>query len=230
LRGRDIKRYSYEFADKYVILAYFGSYKILPSKYPAIYNHLKQYEEKLKERGQCRYTSSGRTNNNGEYLGQHHWLELDNNPRLEYLEEFNKQKIVYQELTQGSQFAYDANGEYYINNTAYLITGKELKYLLAFLNSTLINFVYSRFYSTRIGGKGVRWLYQNMIMLPIIKREKLQKRTVKQINSLIDRVLTNENRTKKQMLDTEKLDILIYKIYKLTDEEMKFVSSSVRSK
>ena len=216
MRGRDIKRFSYNFADLYLINTHNGVEQngIPPvniDDYPAVKKHLDVYYSKLKEREDKGITPY-------------------NLRSCAYMEEFNKQKIVYQELTQGSQFAYDANGEYYINNTAYLITGKELKYLLAFLNSTLINFVYSRFYSTRIGGKGVRWLYQNMIMLPIIKREKLQKRTVKQINSLIDRVLTNENRTKKQMLDTEKLDILIYKIYKLTDEEMKFVSSSVRSK
>ncbi len=84
LRGRDIKRYSYEFADKYVILAEFGSHKYLEEKYPAIYNHLLSYKTKLEQRGQCRYMANGKPNPKGEYPGQHHWLELDNNPRRHY--------------------------------------------------------------------------------------------------------------------------------------------------
>lgn len=53
LRGRDIKRYSYEWAGLWIIVFEFGSYKILEKDYPAIYNHLKQYKKKLQARGQC---------------------------------------------------------------------------------------------------------------------------------------------------------------------------------
>ena len=202
LRGRDIKRYSYEFADKYVILAYFGSYKILPSKYPAIYNHLKQYEEKLKERGQCRYTSSGRTNNNGEYLGQHHWLELDNNPRLEYLEEFNKQKIIYSEIVQSPQFFLDERGEFFVEATSFLITGEHLDYLVDWLNSSIIAWVFKQFYAGGgLGKKGFRYKKKFLEQLPIPKPRN-------------DMKYENTNDLIKAYLD-------------LTDEETNFISSSV---
>jgi hypothetical protein len=82
LRGRDIKKYRYDYKDLYVILAYFGSYKILPIKYPTVFTYLSQFKSALEARGQCRYTSSGKVNINHDYLGQHHWLELDNNPSL----------------------------------------------------------------------------------------------------------------------------------------------------
>lgn len=62
LRGRDIKRYGYTFANLYVIVAQYGSYEYLETKYPAIYRHLFQYKEALQKRGQCRYTSSGKKN------------------------------------------------------------------------------------------------------------------------------------------------------------------------
>lgn len=90
LRGRDIKRYGFDFADCWVILAKYGSYKYLESTYPAVYEHLCKYKEKLKNRGQCRYTSSGKVNSGKDFPGQHHWLELDNNPCQEYLESFFK--------------------------------------------------------------------------------------------------------------------------------------------
>ncbi|WP_191968016.1 hypothetical protein [Rhizosphaericola mali] len=41
LRGRDIKRYGYDYADKYVICARLET--DIPSNYPAIYRHLNQY-------------------------------------------------------------------------------------------------------------------------------------------------------------------------------------------
>ena len=91
LRGRDIRRYGFNFSNLYVIVAQFGSHEYLESKYPAIFRHLSQYKEALQKRGQCRYTSSGRTNSDKSYPGQHHWLELDNNPRQEYLDELIRQ-------------------------------------------------------------------------------------------------------------------------------------------
>ncbi len=94
LRGKDIKRYSYEWADLWVIIAKFGSHEFLEVEYPTIYNHLLQYKDQLEQRGQCRY-SRGHRIAIKPYPGQHHWLELDNNPKDNYLQEFEKEKIVY---------------------------------------------------------------------------------------------------------------------------------------
>ena len=74
---------------------------------------------------------------------------------------------MYQELTQGSSFAIDSKGVFFVSNTAYLITGKHLDYLLQMLNSKLIEWAYRTFYGTLIGGNGLRWLSQNILDLPI---------------------------------------------------------------
>ncbi|GAA9750635.1 class I SAM-dependent DNA methyltransferase [Helicobacter pylori] len=89
LRGKDIKRYSYEWAGEWVIIAKFGSHEFLEVEYPIIYNHLLQYKDQLEQRGQCRY-SRGHKIATKSYPGQHHWLELDNNPKDSYLQEFEK--------------------------------------------------------------------------------------------------------------------------------------------
>ncbi|HOL98574.1 MAG TPA: N-6 DNA methylase, partial [Bacteroidales bacterium] len=94
LRGRDIKRYYYEWAGLWVILAKFGFYKEA-HLYTSIVHHLSKYEKELKQRGQCRYTRQGKDKNNRDYQGQHHWLELDNNPQDFYLSEFEKEKVVW---------------------------------------------------------------------------------------------------------------------------------------
>jgi hypothetical protein len=86
LRGRDVKRWQVEWAGLYLIVFPFGFHEKLKN-YPAILRHLSQYEDDLRKRGQC--TSS----RNGKGEGQHHWLELDNNPKESFLAEFEQPKI-----------------------------------------------------------------------------------------------------------------------------------------
>lgn len=82
-------------------------------------------------------------------------------------EDFYKQKIVYQELTQGSCFYLDKDTTFFISNTGYLITGENLEYLILFLNSKFIEFIFKKFYSVSLGGTGIRWLAQCIENLPI---------------------------------------------------------------
>ena len=95
LRGRDLTRYGKpekETLDS-IILAGFGSYKFIENEYPAIFNHLIKYEQKLKKRGQC---NGSKITEEKPFTGQHHWLELDNTPQIEYLNLFLEPKIMYQ--------------------------------------------------------------------------------------------------------------------------------------
>lgn len=60
LRGRDIGRYGYEFAEQFLILVKYGFATELP-QYPSILRHLLTYEESLRKRGQCNTSRSGKT-------------------------------------------------------------------------------------------------------------------------------------------------------------------------
>ena len=170
LRGKDIKKNSYEFAGLYVILAIFDSHKWIEQKYPAIYNHLSQYEDKLKKRGQCRYLSSGKIHHSSDrdypgYPGMHHWLELDNNPRQKYMDDFSKQKIVFSRISGNEPcFALD-NAGLMTNDTGYIITGNNLGYLLDQLVSQPIWFAFRRFYMG--GGIEKEFKVNNLKNLPI---------------------------------------------------------------
>ena len=94
LRGRDIKRWRAQWDNLWLIVAKFGSHQFLAKEYPAVHRHLAQHETALRNRGQCRYTRSGRSRNrNRGYEGQHHWLELDNNPTDEYISLFAREKL-----------------------------------------------------------------------------------------------------------------------------------------
>ena len=150
LRGRDIKKNSYEFANIYVITAYKGINKIIKNEYPAIYLHLKKYEKKLRQRGQV----DGKPGKPGS--NQHHWTELDNNVSLEKLDDFSKPKILFSEMVQNPQFYLDKYN-YVVNDTVTFISGENLDNLIKFLNSQIVFGVFKIFYAGGgLGEKGIR--------------------------------------------------------------------------
>ena len=152
LRGRDIKRYGYDWANLWLINTHNGIKGVKPridvNDYPAVKAHLDHYWDKISKRADKGDTPYNLRN-------------------CAYLEDFFKPKIVYQELTQGSAFALDLENNYFISNTGYLITGSNLNYLIKLLNSRIIEFTYRRFYATLLGDNGLRWLSQHIMNLPI---------------------------------------------------------------
>ena len=139
LRGRHIDRYEVKFDSLYMLLIKFGAYKTLKKNYPAIYAHLKKFEAALKNRGQCKYSRAKKKGVNPDYLGQHHWLELDNNLSDGYIQAFRKPKIIYPNMTKYLPFYYDQQDHYFINDKAFIMTSdsESLSYLTAVLNSSL---------------------------------------------------------------------------------------------
>lgn len=106
LRGRDIKRYSYEWAGLWVI-GTFPSLKIDIEQYPALKQYLSQFLPRIEQSGEkgCRKKTSNK------------WFETQDN--IAYYEEFEKEKIVYPETTQGAYFVYDNKG-IFLEKTAFL--------------------------------------------------------------------------------------------------------------
>jgi adenine-specific DNA-methyltransferase len=139
IRGREVEQYRIDWEDTYQLIVKFGDHEHLEDRYPAIYRHLCQFEEQLKARGQCQYSRSRTTTNGSAFPGQHHWLELDNNPTDEYLSLFREPKIIYPEITKWLGFYLDQSDHYFPNNKAFIINsrGDSLGYLTAFFNSTV---------------------------------------------------------------------------------------------
>jgi hypothetical protein len=139
IRGREVERYKIDWEDTYQLIVKFGAHKYLEDRYPAVYCHLCQFEEQLKARGQCQYSRSRTSANDDAFPGQHHWLELDNNPTDEYLSLFREPKIIYPEITKWLGFYFDQKDNYFPNNKAFIINsrGDSLGYLTAFFNSTV---------------------------------------------------------------------------------------------
>ena len=134
IRGKDIKRWTHEFHDLYVIIFRHGFHTEL-KKYPAILRYLSKFENKLKARGQCK------TSRSGAKEGQHHWLELDNNPSESYIAAFAEPKIVFNETSKRLHAYLDVEGNA-INKTGSIILTPEALFVLTVLNSTPMDWLY----------------------------------------------------------------------------------------
>jgi hypothetical protein len=139
LRGRFVERYETKWDKTYQIISKFGAHEYLENEYPAIFAHLSKFRKALERRGQCKYSRQVNSSNNKTYSGQHHWLELDNNPDDRYLNLFEKPKIIYPNMTKYLPFYLDTAEHFFINDKAFILTTEDesLPYLTAVLNSTL---------------------------------------------------------------------------------------------
>ncbi|HEB9419645.1 TPA: Eco57I restriction-modification methylase domain-containing protein [Campylobacter coli] len=222
LRGRDIKRYSYEWAGLWIIVFEFGSYKFLEKDYPAIYNHLKQYKEKLQARGQC--TNKPATDLK-PYLGQHHWLELDNNPNREYLSQFEKEKIGWQRITQEPSFILEREC-ILLDSMAFMVANSknELKYLLGFLNSSLI-FYYFKNIGHLYSDKGFLLSNQYVEKFPIPKINSKNQKIADELVNSVDEILKAKEQDKNAntKIQEDKINSIVYKLYNLSEEEIKLL-------
>ncbi|GAA7773094.1 class I SAM-dependent DNA methyltransferase [Helicobacter pylori] len=219
LRGKDIKRYSYEWAGEWVINTHNGytsnlKFKIPPidiEKYPATKVHLDAHWDTIATR-----SDQGDTP-----------YHLRN---CAYLEDFEKEKIVYGEIVQEPRFYLD-NGEYelgyfYAEATSFILTGEHLRYLLGMLHSKLITFAFKTFYAGGgLGESGYRYKKAFIERLPIPKITPQNQKLAHKITDCAKQILKAKEKDPKantQKLEKE-IDALVYQLYNLTDEEIKII-------
>ena len=227
LRGRDIHRYLVRWDGLWVIAAKFGSHKYLAVDFPAVFQHLLQYQEKLKARGQCRYSRSRRVDSHNGYPGQHHWLELDNNPGEEYLKLFSREKIVYPNMTKFLPFVYDQDG-YYTNDKAFIITGgKYLKYLTGYFNSKVAaKWIRENCPELQGGTRELRKAFFENISVPPVT--EANQHLVAKIEGRVDGILAAKRTNLGEdtsALENE-IDEIVYSLYDLTDKEIAIVEEN----
>ncbi|EAL2255070.1 class I SAM-dependent DNA methyltransferase [Campylobacter jejuni] len=214
LRGRDIKRYSYEWAGLWVI-GTFPSLKIDIEQYPALKQYLSQFLPHIEQSGEkgCRKKTSNK------------WFETQDN--IAYYEEFEKEKIVYPETTQGAYFVYDNKG-IFLEKTAFFIVCENLKYLLGLLSSNLITYYYKNFsQGCKLGIKGYQYNKHALENLPLPKINSKNEKLANELISLVDEILKAKEQDKNantQELEN-KINSLVYKLYNLTEEEIKIIEN-----
>ncbi len=222
IRGIDIKRWTHEFYDLYVIIVPYDFHKEL-KKYPAILRHLSNFEDKLKERGQCKTSRSGASE------GQHHWLELDNNPSESYIAAFEEPKIVFNETSKCLHAYLDIEGNM-INKTGFIILTPEAPYVLAVLNSKLLDWFYrSTFPSWGDPWNSGRVQFRGNLMnkVPIPPANSADK---SHLSKLAKRAadLASVNDEAGVVKVERDINEIIYRLFDLTPEEIAIVEDSYK--
>lgn len=228
MEGKDIKRYATNKNRKWLILIPNGWTKaqgiksekagieFLANRYPAIMGWLKQFEASAK----ARYDQ-------GQF-----WWELR---ACDYYDEFEKEKIIYAEISIRGAFTIDSE-HLYAETTTYILPNKS-RYLLGLLNSKLFTYSFGKI-SSEVRGGFFRWKKQYMETMPIHRidennpaKTKVRDRIVSLVESILamNKQLSESDGHDRTMLQRQidatdrEIDSLVYGLYGLTAEEIAIV-------
>ena len=199
LRGRDIKRYGYDWANLWLIyIPWHFPYQFDESiqgasekaedafrkQYPAVYSHMLQYKEPLSKRNKAE------TGIRYEWYAMQRW-------GAKYWEDFSRPRIVYREIGDAMD-ACMVPSDIMINNKLYMVSGEHLEHLLRFFNSNLFNkTIFTK--ANLTGGKGIDFMEIIRVPLP----------------SECDLSMCNE----------QDVDTLLYSFYGLSRKEVEYIEN-----
>ena len=198
LRGRDIKRYGYDWANLWLINTHNGIKGIKPridiNDYPAVKAHLDQYWDKISKRADKGDTPYNLRN-------------------CAYLDDFLLPKIVYPNMTKYLPFVYD-DKKHLTNQKCFIITGENVAFLTAFFNSSLFKFCFRDSFPELQGGtRELSKIFFDKI--PVIQVDF-------PTNEVFEKQLLDiqEEYTKSKAIE---IDTMIFDLYNLSKEERQLI-------
>ncbi|EMQ6248167.1 class I SAM-dependent DNA methyltransferase [Campylobacter jejuni subsp. jejuni] len=215
LRGRDIKRYRYEWAGLWVINTHNG-YKskngekveaINIEHYPSLKKHFDEFYPQLEKRSDKGLTPYNLRN-------------------CAYIEEFEKEKIVWNPVSGEYLFSY-IKEHIFFNNSLFMMTLDvfSLKYILAFMNSNCYKWLITLKTNLIQTGSYAYGAKDKIERLPIPKINSKNEKLANELINLVDEILKVKEQDKNantQELEN-KTNSLVYKLYNLTEEEIKII-------
>ena len=233
LRGRDIKRYGYEWANLWLI-ATFPARQYDINNYPAVKNyllsfakqqlidagyswvaneHLADYcKQKLSQTGKFieidgKRITIGNSQEKARKKTSNKWFETQDS--ISYWDDFNQPKIIYPNMTKYMPFVFDNNG-FLTNQKCFIVTGQYVAFLTAFFNSSLFKYCFRNSFPELLGGtREMSKIFFDKIPVIVINN---------QLNELfaskIMEIQSNYTREKAKTIDT-----MIFDLYELTGKE-----------
>ncbi|MFC2146678.1 TaqI-like C-terminal specificity domain-containing protein [Acidobacteriota bacterium] len=215
VRGRDIRKWRAEWAGFYVIFTRRG---VDIEKYPAIKRHLEKFREDLEPK-------KSESDQKGRKPGSYKWYEIQDN--IAYYEEFERPKIIYADIAKLMRASYDNSGVF-CANTLYIIPTDDFS-LIGILHSCLFDW-YSRQNFQALGdpwkGGRLRFIAQYMEKVPIPLLTDEQKAPIIKI---VKQILADPMGQDVGRLEAE-IDLLVYRLYGLTEEEIAIVERKIGGK
>ena len=204
MRGRDIKRYGYNWDNIWLINAHNGVKNSIPrvniEDYPAVKAHLNKFWDMISKRADKGDTPYNLRN-------------------CAYMEDFSQPKIIWGEISDKAKFFLDREGKFYCEATTFLLLGEQLEYLICYLNSRLAEFLFS-IIGTTTGVGTIRWKKYKILdlMVPQIGDDSylLIKRNYQKYEKENDA---------KYLLNIEKI---IYDEFSLSSLEIDYIENRVK--
>ena len=211
LRGRDIKRYGYNWADLWLI-ATFPSRHYDIEDYPAVKNHLLLYgKERLEQTGKKYIINEEEIKARKKTSNK--WFETQDS--ISYWEDFNKPKIVWKRVGSILRFCYNNNGALGLDSTCFA-TGNNIEFICCVLNSPMGHYLLKDAPKTGTGDLLISVQAVEPIKVPIITKEQ---------NSIFEEALKeliHYNSTEKEKEISHK----VFDLYNLSHEEQKYIESN----
>ncbi|EKP0550164.1 class I SAM-dependent DNA methyltransferase [Campylobacter coli] len=214
LRGRDIKRYSYEWAGLWVI-GTFPSLKIDIEQYPALKQYLSQFLPRIEQSGEkgCRKKTSNK------------WFETQDN--IAYYEEFEKEILVWKAVGRNLAFALTEKNTLVSAPSSFISADANLlKYFCGILLSHVLKWLILQISDTT-GAGDLMLNNQSLERLSIPKINSKNEKIADELINLVDEILKAKEQDKNastQELEN-KINSLTYKLYNLTEDEIKIIEN-----
>ena len=217
LRGRDIKRYGYNWANLWLIyIPWHFPYQFDESikgasdkaeeafkeQYPAVYNHMLQYKEPLSKRNKAE------TGIRYEWYAMQRW-------GAKYWEDFSKPKILWKRVGSILRFCYSDNDFLGLDSTCFA-TGINIEYVCCVLNSPIGHYLLKDAPKTGTGDLLVSVQAIEPIRIPQIGSEMnlIFKR-------LLEELVKGDTHTNEKEISRE-----VFKLYDLSPNEQNYIEEN----
>ena len=197
LRGRDIARYGYNWAELWVINTHNGIKDSLDrihiEDYPAIKQHLDQYWDRIESRADQGDTPYNLRN-------------------CAYLDEFLKPKIMWKRIGSIIRFSYDSDGLLGLDSTCFA-TGSNIAYLCCVLNSAMGHYLLSNAPRTGTGDLLISVQTVEPLRIPAISQEQS-----KEYENIVSTIHGEPDDSTEEWINKS-----VFDLYGLTAEEREFI-------
>jgi len=212
LRGRDIKRYGYEWAELSLI-AIFPSRHYNIDEYPAIKQYLLSFGiERLEQTGKTHLVNGEKVK--ARKRTSNKWFETKDS--ISYWEDFSKPKIIWKRIGSILRFSYDSKGCLGLDSTCFA-TGQHIEYLCCVLNSLMGHYLLKD--SPKTGTGDLLVSVQAIEPACIPYNSQYDER----LSSLLTAQITNSS----NVIEKEINDI-VFTIYSLSPIEREYVTQFVK--
>jgi hypothetical protein len=226
-KGKDVRRFSIKWKNRYAIFPYYNdNNKMIPislDEFPNVKKYFEENKSRLKNRKSLEGTSKK-------------WFEMIRPREYDW---FEQDKIITPNLSTNSNFCVDFGDNdqqkhFFVDHDCYGIILKnknreEYLVLLGILNSKLMEFFIKQ-NSPKYGGSYFKYHTQYLENIPIIEIKNRERNTLVEIVNKILKLKKNDN-SKEIIILEQELDHLIYKLYGISEFEQevveKFLNESI---